>query len=226
MEYAYPEWGVTLAATFLTGEEISAWQNRVSDERSGPTIVLPELPPLPPRSAVTVLAYGDVSDAEVSATVPGASFKLIPTVRVEDSGLIALILRPEWMPFALGALGIVFLLAFAIFENVSYKRARRFVTYDLACNEAKAGREESALALLQEAVDAGYRNFQHMRSDPDLEGLRDNDAFKKLADMYFPSEPRGVAPHNHPFERTVGAAHTPCYVDAGRACSGMLSEKS
>lgn len=183
LDRAYPAWGVTLAATFLTAEEVAAWQKGVSVEKVGPTMVLPELPPLPPRSAVTIVAYGDVTDAEVSATVPGVSFNLIQTVRVEDKGLISLILRPYWIPLALLLVAVTLLAALATFDNLIGRRVRRNVTYNLACNEAKAGRIEGALALLQEAVGAGYSDFQHMRSDPDLEGLREIEAFKKLVGL-------------------------------------------
>jgi hypothetical protein len=100
-------------------------------------------------------------------------------VRVEDKGLIALILRPYWVPLVLGLAFSAIMAGLAIFEKRVWRRAERFVTYNLACSEAKAGRSESALALLQRAVEAGYSNLQHMRSDPDLEQLRTTDAFKK-----------------------------------------------
>ena len=177
---AYPAWGVTLAATFLTAEEVTSWEKGVSAEKAGPTIVLPELPPLPPRSAVTIIAYGDVADADVSVTVAGTSFKLIRTVQVEDKGLIALILRPYWLPLAFWLIALAIMAALLLFRNRVWRRARRNVTYDLACHEAKAGRNESALALLQQAVTDGYSNFQHMQNDPDLKGLREIDTFKKL----------------------------------------------
>lgn len=180
LERAYPAWGVSLAATFLTADEVTVWQKASSVENAGPAMVLPELPPIPPRSAVTITAFGDVADADVSATVPGASFKIVPTVRVEDSGLIALILRPYWVPLAVLLAAMAVLAGLATFEKATWRRARRNVSYNLACSEAKAGRKEGALALLQEAVGAGYNNFQHMRNDPDLEGLRENDDFKKL----------------------------------------------
>lgn len=180
LDRAYPAWGVTLGATFLTAAEVAGWESGMAAEMDGPTIVLPELPPLPPRSAVTVFAYGSVEDAVVSATVPGTSFKLIRTVPVEDRGLIAVILRPYWLPLVAWLVFLAIMAALSLFGNRVWRRARRSATYDLACSEAKAGRTESALALLQEAVAAGYGNFDHMRKDQDLEGLREMDAFKKL----------------------------------------------
>ena len=180
LDRAYPIWGLTLDASFLIADEVTVWQKGFSADNAGPTLVLPELPPIPPKSALTITAYGDVADAEVSATVPGASFKLVPTVRLEDKGPVSLILRPYWVPLFVGLAAMAIIVGLAMFEQRIWRRARRFVSYDLACGEAKMGRTESALALLQEVVDAGYRNFAHMRSDPDLRGLHENDTFKKL----------------------------------------------
>jgi len=181
LDRGYPVWGVTLNASFLTMEEISDWQKGLSATDSDSSLVLPELPPIPPQSVITIMMYGDVGSADVSATVPGASFKLVPTVPVEDKGLIWLILRPQWWFLLLGFVFMVIFLALSVFGQIILRRSRRFVVYDLACAEAKAGRKESALALLQEAVRAGYNNFHHMRNDPDLETLRDLEAFKSLS---------------------------------------------
>lgn len=180
LEHAYPVWGITLAATFLTAEEVTVWKKGLAAENAGPAMVLPELPPIPPRSAVVITAFGDVADVVVSAAVPGTSFKLIQTVRVEDKGPIALVLRPYWLPLPVGLVALAVLAGFAIFEKAIWRRARRYITYNLACEEAKAGRKEGAVALLQEAVDAGYSNLRHMQNDPDLQELREIDDFKKL----------------------------------------------
>lgn len=183
LDRAYPVWGLKLGASFLTAAEVSVWQKGLSADNAGPTLILPELPPIPPKSAVTITAYGDVANAEVSATVPGASFKLVPTVRLEDKGPVSLILRPHWLPLLVGLAALAIIAGLAMFEHLILRHARRTIPYNLACSEAKMGRKESALALLQEAINAGYRNFQHMRSDPDLEELRENDTFKKLVGL-------------------------------------------
>jgi len=93
-----------LVATFLTADEVAAWQKRLPEGTAERTTVLPELPPLPPRSAAAIVAYGDVADADLSLPVPGASFKLISTVEVEDRGLVATALRPSRIVFFLGLL--------------------------------------------------------------------------------------------------------------------------
>ena len=180
LDNARPVWGVTLDATFLTADEVTAWQKGLSAESVGRSIVLPELPPIPPHSAVSIIAYGDFTITKVSATVPGTPLKLIQTIRVEDKWPISMILRPHWLVYFLWLGVMVILVGFYMFVSFSLRLARRYISYDLACSEAKAGRKESALALLQEAVDAGYSDFQHMRSDPDLEELREIEAFKKL----------------------------------------------
>lgn len=180
IDRAYPSWGLGLSATFLTADEVVAWEKSIPLSAVGPTFVLPELPPLPPRSAITLVVYGRVVDADVSATVPDASFSVIPTVRLEDKGLVALFLRPYWLPLVFFLLALVVVLGLASFARFNSRRTQRIVTYDLACLEARADRRESALALLEEAIRAGYSNFEHIRRDPDLDGLRETEAFKRL----------------------------------------------
>ena len=92
----------------------------------------------------------------------------------------SLLLRPHWLALALSLVAFAIIISVSIRDSLVSRRTRQHVAYNLARNEAKAGRSESAIALLQEAVAAGYRNFQHMQSDPDLERLRDIDDFKKL----------------------------------------------
>lgn len=184
LDRAFPLWGVNLIATFLTDEEIDRWQKDVSIELGGSSLVLPELPPLPPNSAVTVVAYGDVADATVSGTVPGSAFRVVRTVRVQDKGLVSLAIR-GYRLVLLFLLVILVLILPGIWggmrlEKAVWKRAHKHITYDLACKEALEGRKESSLSLLKAAVSKGYENYYHMRTDPDLEILRDMDEFKKI----------------------------------------------
>lgn len=54
--------------------------------------------------------------------------------------------------------------------------------YNLGCSYALLGRTEEALAALDEAVDAGYRDSAHMLADQDLASLRDLTRFKQILD--------------------------------------------
>lgn len=76
-DHAWPVWGVDMSATFSTAKEIARWKANVLPESSGSTLVLPELPPLPPNGSVSLVAYGNVADADVSVAAPGSSFDLI-----------------------------------------------------------------------------------------------------------------------------------------------------
>src|SRR4051812_15748092 len=44
--------------------------------------------------------------------------------------------------------------------------------YNLACSLALSRRKSDALRSLQQAVSLGYRDFDWMQQDPDLEGLK------------------------------------------------------
>lgn len=54
--------------------------------------------------------------------------------------------------------------------------------YNLACARARLGQEKKALDALEEAIAAGYRDAEHMASDPDLESLREEKRFQRLLD--------------------------------------------
>lgn len=180
LDPAWPVWGIILQATFLTPDEITRWHKSLPAERSEASLVLPELPPLPPRSSVSLVAYGDVATAEVAIAVPGSSFNLVRTVEVEDKWPISAVLRPHWIPLAF-LLGVLFfLIILSVFERQVWRRANSIIPYSLACREARAGRQESALSLLEASVAAGYKDFRHMSGDPDLASLQNLDSFKDL----------------------------------------------
>jgi len=52
--------------------------------------------------------------------------------------------------------------------------------YNLACVNARARRRGEALRALDRAVAGGFTNVEHLRTDPDLESLRDMDEFQKI----------------------------------------------
>lgn len=52
--------------------------------------------------------------------------------------------------------------------------------YNLACSLALAKRKSDALRELQRAVSLGYRDFDWMQQDPDLEALKHHPEFKAL----------------------------------------------
>ena len=55
--------------------------------------------------------------------------------------------------------------------------------YGLACVQCLIGRLPEALALMEQAAAAGlsvFRQKQHVRNNPDLDAIRDDDRFKAL----------------------------------------------
>ena len=52
--------------------------------------------------------------------------------------------------------------------------------YNLACVHARSRHRRDALHALQRAVDEGFSDADHLRSDPDLESLHDMDEFKAI----------------------------------------------
>jgi predicted esterase len=56
------------------------------------------------------------------------------------------------------------------------------VLYNLACTYALRPERKMALATLRRAVDAGYRDPDHLSADPDLVSLRHDPAFKQIVE--------------------------------------------
>ena len=54
--------------------------------------------------------------------------------------------------------------------------------YNLACAQATTGRRAKALASLEQAVDLGFRNLEHIEADPDLERLRETKGYRQIVD--------------------------------------------
>ena len=59
--------------------------------------------------------------------------------------------------------------------------------YNLACSLALSKRTRAALTELREAVALGYRDFDWMQQDPDLEPLKKSPEFQALLEQLKPS---------------------------------------
>ena len=60
------------------------------------------------------------------------------------------------------------------------------VHYNLACMLAMIGRKKIAIQALQRAIRLGYSDISHMRTDPDLEPLHDETAFRQMLQRSIP----------------------------------------
>lgn len=54
------------------------------------------------------------------------------------------------------------------------------ILYATACYFARFGDHQVAVALLGQAIDAGYTNFAYLKQDPDLRSLRGEKAYQEL----------------------------------------------
>ena len=68
--------------------------------------------------------------------------------------------------------------------------------YNLACLHSLRGEAEPAAARLQEAIDAGFREWTILREDPDLAFLRGSPAFTPIRDAIERSERAGTGGRN------------------------------
>jgi tetratricopeptide (TPR) repeat protein len=67
----------------------------------------------------------------------------------------------------------------ALQRNVP-KDLEKTLKYNLACFDARLGRERECLFWLRQALEAGFNDIEFMRKDPDLATVRDLPAFKEL----------------------------------------------
>jgi tetratricopeptide (TPR) repeat protein len=58
------------------------------------------------------------------------------------------------------------------------------VRYNLACSLARIGRCEEAIESLRKALEQGYRDFDYLHADGDLDALRGEPAFERLLQEY------------------------------------------
>jgi hypothetical protein len=67
-----------------------------------------------------------------------------------------------------------------IYYNFPKTRMGAISAYNVACGYALAGSKEEAIDWLEYSVKAGYSDFDHLRKDADLDGLRNEKRYKKL----------------------------------------------
>jgi tetratricopeptide (TPR) repeat protein len=63
---------------------------------------------------------------------------------------------------------------------VKLQPANATAHYNLACSLALSKRRAAAISVLKVAVELGYRDFDWMQQDPDLEPLKGHPGFREL----------------------------------------------
>lgn len=187
LDHIYRIWSISAKGTFLTNEETQNFIGKVKPTRSTSRLVLPELPPLPPKNSLEVILYGSVEDADVEVSAQGATTKVERIVEVENTWLV------DWYRNPYKAFPLFLLLFLALWLAVFpaeriwkrvltrvVRKATPGIIYNLACKEALASRGDQAMLFLRKAFDEGYKDKVHVKSDPDLTILRGRDDFKEL----------------------------------------------
>jgi tetratricopeptide (TPR) repeat protein len=67
-----------------------------------------------------------------------------------------------------------------IYYNFPKSKMGAISAYNAACGYALSGQKEEALDWLELCVKSGYADFDHLRKDTDLDGLRNEKRYKKL----------------------------------------------
>jgi TolA-binding protein len=67
-----------------------------------------------------------------------------------------------------------------VYYNYPKSKMGAISAYNAACGYALSGQKEEALDWLELSVKSGYADFDHLRQDTDLDGLRGEKRYKKL----------------------------------------------
>ncbi|CAL5224279.1 g6941 [Coccomyxa viridis] len=63
--------------------------------------------------------------------------------------------------------------------------------YNIACCHSRMGNLQDGLLALKGCLEAGYEDYQQIREDPDLEGIRGDSRFQSLISKYAKSNGNG-----------------------------------
>jgi tetratricopeptide (TPR) repeat protein len=83
-----------------------------------------------------------------------------------------------WEPYRAGD----YETALAKLQPVLQERPEALVYFNVACIEAKLGRTDDAIGHLQQAVEADNRIKEYVRTDEDLDSVREDPRFAALAE--------------------------------------------
>lgn len=64
------------------------------------------------------------------------------------------------------------------------RREAAVTSYNVACCYSQLNQIEAGLSALEDAMEAGYEDYQTIRTDPDIANLRSSEKFKPLLDKY------------------------------------------
>jgi tetratricopeptide (TPR) repeat protein len=142
------------AATFtVNGEEMSA--------PAGTFVFVRD--PAATRSAV---AHEEGTRVLALGGTPGRAYR-IP---------IGELMNGMWEPYRAGD----YEAALAALQPALAERPESLVLFNVACMEALTGRADDALEHLRRSIDADSRILEHVRTDSDLDSLRDDPRFAEL----------------------------------------------
>src|SRR5882672_814628 len=139
---------------------------------------------LPRAIPVIEYSYATAPSPDLNFTFANA---LIIAGRFQEAQQV--IARQQQPEYAAGAYKMLQIAAFHSSEHAlsaeagrqAFERTREpEIAYNIACAEARASHADEALAWIERAVEAGYRNIDALASDPDFEILRSRPEFEAI----------------------------------------------
>ena len=68
-------------------------------------------------------------------------------------------------------------------QLIVYQPDNALVYYNIACLYARQKKKEDAVLWLKQAIDHGYNNWDHLKTDVDLHSIRETDFYKRLMQL-------------------------------------------
>ncbi len=188
LDGVYGLFDVRVNGTFLREAQAEQLSTAITGGYRDKTLVLPELPPLPPESTLQVTLYGTLIGNQPIVSSAIHSYEIKEIIEVEDNIFLFPYNNPYFFAYILA---VLLLFSWLVLSQISQFRRSRLrseiiqnetknILYDQACHAALDERADDALALLREAVSAGYANTKHALTDSDLVSLHDREEFKAI----------------------------------------------
>jgi Zn-dependent protease len=181
-----------LVQGLILGGDIDQAKKEVDRLRaiSGPQVMLHALAgfernQLPRAIPVIEYAYQFGPTPDLNFTFANA---LIAAGRFQEA--TAVIAEQKQPEYAAGLYSMLQTEAFAAGEyNLSAQAGRQSfertkasnVAYNIGCAEARLGHDDEALAWIERAIDAGFRDARSLASDPDFASLRSRPEFERIS---------------------------------------------
>jgi hypothetical protein len=112
-------WSVDIDGAFLTLDAVAEFRRGVHE---APNFVLPPLPPIPSKSVLQIIIYGDVRDCEVKVDAKDLKSRVEPVITAKSTRLVRAALSLQKDPWVVvGALVMLAYVVLKIWDDLGHR---------------------------------------------------------------------------------------------------------